>query len=63
MSFVSIPFAILLPTVLLLFWLIPFKLGRKLLLLTTSCIFYAWWDWRFLGLLAIVTVVDQTKVN
>ncbi len=29
-----------------------------MLLLCVSCVFYAYWDWRFLGLLVTVTVVD-----
>lgn len=28
--------------------------------LTASLIFYGWWDWRFLGLILFVTVVDYT---
>ncbi len=31
---------------------------RKLILLAASCFFYAYWDWRFLGLLATVTILD-----
>lgn len=32
--------------------------ARNLLLLAASYFFYAWWDWRFLGLLMISTIVD-----
>ncbi len=31
---------------------------QNVLLLVGSYIFYGWWDWRFLGLIAISTVVD-----
>jgi alginate O-acetyltransferase complex protein AlgI len=31
---------------------------RKIIILSASCFFYAFWDWHFLGLLAAVTVVD-----
>jgi len=31
---------------------------QNLLLLMASYVFYGWWDWRFLSLLAISTVVD-----
>jgi alginate O-acetyltransferase complex protein AlgI len=31
---------------------------QNLLLLGASYFFYGWWDWRFLGLIAISTVVD-----
>src|SRR5438093_13551318 len=43
--------------VVLLYW----KLGRhqqNLLLLFASYFFYGWWDWRFLSLILISTVVD-----
>lgn len=58
MSFVSVEFAVLLVVVLTLLFLIKATLPRKLVLLAASCVFYAWWDWRFLGLLAFVTVLD-----
>jgi alginate O-acetyltransferase complex protein AlgI len=32
--------------------------GQNVLLLAASCFFYGCWDWRFLGLLAVSTVVD-----
>jgi len=63
MSFVSIPFAILLPTLLILLWLLRSPVAKKLILLIASCIFYAYWDWRFLGLLALVTVLDYYISN
>lgn len=31
---------------------------QNALLLTASYLFYGWWDWRFLGLLAFTTAVD-----
>jgi len=31
---------------------------QNLLLLVASYVFYGWWDWRFLGLLLLSTVVD-----
>lgn len=58
MSFVSVEFAVLLAGVLTLLGLVRWPVGRKLILLSASCFFYAYWDWRFLGLLATVTVVD-----
>lgn len=58
MSFVSIEFALLLAALLILFALIRTASLRKLILLSVSCFFYAYWDWRFLGLLAFVTVLD-----
>jgi alginate O-acetyltransferase complex protein AlgI len=58
MSFVSVEFLVLI--VVLLGVLVIFKnpLVRKITLLSASCVFYAWWDWRFLGILVTVTVAD-----
>jgi len=58
MNFVSIEFAVLLAVVLSLLFIIKQSLVRKLIVLSASCVFYAWWDWRFLGLLGIITVLD-----
>ncbi len=60
MLFNSIDFAIFLPVVFCLYW---FVTGRNLraqnaLLLITSYIFYGWWDWRFLSLIAFSSLVD-----
>ena len=58
MSFISIEFAALLASVLLLVVLIRRATAHKWILLVASCSFYAYWDWRFLGLLIFVTVMD-----
>jgi len=60
MLFNSIEFAIFLPIVFLLYWFVFNKSLSKqnLLLLVVSYIFYAWWDWRFLFLLAFSTFLD-----
>lgn len=58
MSFVSIEFAILFGSVLFLLLVLPSNLLKKLVILAASCVFYAYWDWRFLGLLAVITLVD-----
>ena len=58
MKLVSLEFAILLVFVLTATALIRNPLARKLIILSASCAFYAWWDWRFLGLLIFVTVLD-----
>jgi len=31
---------------------------QNAMLLAASCLFYGWWDWRFLGLLLLTVVVD-----
>jgi alginate O-acetyltransferase complex protein AlgI len=39
------------------YWLLKWR-SQNVLLLLASYIFYGWWDWRFLGLILISTVVD-----
>jgi len=60
MLFNSIEFAIFLPIVFILYWFVfNKKLSKQnLLLLLVSYVFYAWWDWRFLFLLAFSTFLD-----
>lgn len=60
MLFNSIPFAIFLPIVFLLYWWIGPKNIRtqNILLLGASYFFYACWDWRFLFLLLFSTLLD-----
>ena len=58
MNFVSFDFALLLAAVLILLALHPAPLWRKIVLMLASCIFYAYWDWRFLSLLILVTITD-----
>jgi alginate O-acetyltransferase complex protein AlgI len=60
MLFNSFAFAVFLPTVFLLYWLIPREWIRaqNFLLLVVSYVFYGWWDWRFLTLLFISSLVD-----
>lgn len=57
MFFNSIEFAIFLPVVFLLYW---FVFGRNLRLqnffvVVASYVFYGWWDWRFLILIAFTS--------
>ena len=62
MLFNSIDFAIFLPIVFILYWFIANK-NLKLqnfLIVIASYVFYGWWDWRFLSLILISTVVDYT---
>jgi alginate O-acetyltransferase complex protein AlgI len=58
MNFVSIEFVLLIVVVLVLMLIVKNFSGRKVVLLLASCFFYAYWDWRFLGLLILITVVD-----
>ena len=57
MIFNSITFVVFLAIVLPLHWLVP-AARRNLVLLAASYVFYGWWDWRFLGLIALSTAVD-----
>ena len=65
MLFNSIAFFIFLPIVFAVYWWMnrwtKLKVGlraQNFLVLIVSYIFYGWWDWRFLGLIAFSTVVD-----
>ena len=58
MVFNSIEFAIFLPVVFILYW---FVFNRKLLwqnlfIVIASYLFYGWWDWRFLFLIAFTSL-------
>ncbi|MBO6515884.1 MAG: MBOAT family protein [Bacteroidia bacterium] len=60
MIFNSIEFLIFLPIVFLLYWFV-FDKNRKaqnILIVVASYVFYGWWDWRFLSLIVISTLVD-----
>ena len=58
MLFHSLEFLIFLPTIFILYW---FVLDKDLkyqnsLILFSSYVFYGWWDWRFLSLIALSTL-------
>ena len=59
MAFNSFVFALFLPTVLALYWLMRRSTpSQNWLLLVASYLFYGYWDWRFLALLGLSRVVD-----
>ena len=63
MLFNSIQFAIFLPIVFLLYW---FVFGKNLKLqnlfvVVASYVFYGWWDWRFLVLLAFTSLISYVS--
>ena len=60
MLFNSLEFLLFLPTVFCLYWFVFQKNLRvqNLLLLISSYVFYGWWDWRFLSLIFLSTIVD-----
>ena len=62
MLFNSIEFAVFLPIVFILYWLLTHK-NLKLqnfLLLSASYFFYACWEWEFLLLIVASSAVDYT---
>lgn len=56
----SIEFAIFLPIAFVLYWFITNKSlkAQNILLLVASYVFYGWWDWRFLLLLALLSLAN-----
>ena len=60
MLFNSIEFLLFLPIVFLLYWFVFNKnlKGQNLLILASSYVFYGWWDYRFLSLIFLSTIVD-----
>ena len=60
MIFNSVTFLIFFVIVFTTYWLIPKKnfKWQNVLLLVASYVFYGWWDWRFLSLIAFSTVLD-----
>ena len=67
MLFNSFEFAIFLPIVFLLYWFVfDYALSKckhqlllqNLFIVVASYIFYGWWDWRFLILIAITTLLS-----
>lgn len=57
MLFTSIEFLVFLPVVFALYWLLRRQVRwQNLLVVVASYVFYGWWDWRFLLLIAFTTV-------
>ena len=58
MLFNSIEFALFLPAVFLLYWLVFQRNVRaqNLFVVAVSYLFYGWWDWRFLFLIAFTSL-------
>ena len=60
MLFNSLDFFIFLPIVFCLYWFVVNKNLKlqNVLLLVASYLFYGWWDYRFLSLILLSTLVD-----
>jgi alginate O-acetyltransferase complex protein AlgI len=63
MFFNSLHFAIFLPIVFILYWVIgaKSKLNQNYILILASYYFYSCWDWRFLFLLVFSTLLDYVS--
>ncbi|PQV50149.1 D-alanyl-lipoteichoic acid acyltransferase DltB (MBOAT superfamily) [Jejuia pallidilutea] len=62
MLFNSIEFFVFLPIVFILYWFVTAKYlkAQNLLIAVSSYVFYGWWDWRFLSLIAFSSIVDYS---
>ena len=59
MLFNTIEFLIFLIVVFVLYWFVFKKTKQQnILILLASYVFYGWWDWRFLSLIFLSTLVD-----
>ncbi|MBT6815956.1 MAG: MBOAT family protein [Flavobacteriales bacterium] len=58
MLFNTLEYFLFLPITFLLYWSIKNTTTQNILVLASSYVFYGWWDWRFLFLIFISTVVD-----
>jgi D-alanyl-lipoteichoic acid acyltransferase DltB (MBOAT superfamily) len=57
MLFNSFEFLVFLTIVYSLYLVLQHR-WQNWMLLVASYVFYAWWDWRFLGIIAFTTVLD-----
>jgi D-alanyl-lipoteichoic acid acyltransferase DltB (MBOAT superfamily) len=62
MLFNSFDFAVFLPVVFVLYWFVANTKLRfqNALLAAAGCVFYGWWDWRFLTLMWFSIVLDYS---
>ncbi|GAB5472905.1 MAG: MBOAT family protein [Maribacter sp.] len=60
MLFNSLEFLIFFPVVFITYWLLNDVKKQNVLLLISSYVFYAWWDWRFLSLIILSSFIDYS---
>ena len=60
MRFDSFVFLLFFVPLLFLYWRISSVRIQNILLVVASYVFYGWWDWRFLSLIALSTIADYT---
>ena len=59
MAFDSIEFIVFFTSIVCLYWLLGIRYrAQNALILDASYFFYGWWDWRFLFLIILSTIVD-----
>ena len=63
MTFNSVQFVCFFAAVFPIYWALRTRAKQNAFLLVASYVFYAWWDWRFLFLLAGTTIVDFFAVK
>ncbi len=62
MLFTSIEFFLFLPLTFAIYWLLRKQLRwQNLLVVVASYVFYGWWDWRFLLLIAFTTICSYAS--
>ncbi len=62
MLFNSLEFILFLPVVFLLYWFAcPTRRWQNMLVVVASYVFYGWWDWRFLLLIAFTTLCSYAS--
>lgn len=62
MLFNSIEFVIFLPLTFVVYWLLKNKTGwQNAFVVVASYLFYGWWDWRFLLLIAFTTLCSYVS--
>lgn len=61
MLFNSLEFLLFFPVVFFAYWVLKSNLrAQNVLILVSSYFFYGWWDWRFLSLIFLSSVIDFT---
>src|SRR5579863_4041679 len=58
MTFASATYLVFLVLVFGIYWQIPRRVHQNVFLIVAGFCFYAWWDWRFCGLLLASGVTD-----
>ena len=62
MMFNSIEFLIFLPVTFVVYWLLERRMRwQNLFVVVASYLFYGWWDWRFLLLIAFTTLCSYAS--